>query len=466
MKIITALFGRKTPADHPTADTPRLKTYIDRQLALLRTCTSTDELSSFASDYSGYMRQAALVRCVELARPDLLSIVVDRLNDWVPQVRDSARTALMTLQPVVPVPQLLATLPSILRLQHAGRADHTEWVERYEQNLIRYATVQELTEGAQSPDIHVARACSHILKKYRLIEPASLIRLFLEYRNDIVVALMAVQLCSELSPEDQRELYLGAMRSHFGAVRTVALRSLLSLEGEFSRQEAAISALLDVQSSARAVAIAFLRESGFDVRTYYRRLLEGSRCSVLHVKVGLVSLAGVGGSEDIDFVRTYAKAEHPAIRLAALSAWAKLDPSAKDTVATEALLDASPRIRKFALQMTRKQGAYIPFESIRSALKARNDDRLLLLFAESNKWNWLECIARMAVECAEEDGFKAHLVEQLDAWCRRAGGSYEQPSAEQRGYLTSEPVRDILTNLLDGRHDPFERLQAELRLIA
>lgn len=465
MKIITALFRRKAPADHPTVVTARLQGYLDRQLDLLRACTSTDELSSFASDYSGYVRQAALVRCIELARPDLLPIVVGRLNDWVPQVRDSARTVLMTLLPVVPVPQLLATLPAILRLQYAGRADHTEWVERYEQSLIRYATVQELMEGAQSHDIHVARACFHILKKYRLIEPASLIRLFLEYRNDIVVALMAVHLCSELPLEERRALYLAATRSHFGAIRTIALRSLLALDGKFSGQDVAISALFDVQSSARAVAIAFLRESGFDIRTYYRRMLEDSRCSVQYVRVGLVALASVGSQEDIDFMRRYTKAAPPAIRLAAFSAWAKLDSSAKDAVARQALMDASPRVRKFALHMARKQGAYIPFEVVWTALKARGDERLLLSFAESNKWNWLECIAKMAVECTEDDGCKARLVEQLDAWCCCAGRSYERPSVEQKEYLTSEPVTAILTHLLDGRRDVIGRLRTELQLV-
>lgn len=465
MKIITALFRRKTPADHPAVEMPSLKTYIDRQRNLIRACTSTEELSGFASDYSGYVRQAALVRCVELARPDLLSIVVGRLNDWVPQVRDSARTALMTLLPVVPVPQLLATLPSILHLRHAGRADHTEWVERYEQNLIRYAVAQELTEGARSQNIHVARACFHILKKYRLIEQASLIHLFLEYRNDIVVALMAVHLCSELPAEKQRELYLAAMRSHFGAVRTIALRSLLSLEGESARQEAAILALFDMQSSARAVATAFLRESGFDIRAYYRQILENSRCSLQHTRVGLIALSSVGSSEDIDFVRTYVKAKQPAIRLAAFSAWAKLDSSAKDIVAAEALTDSSPRVRKFALQMTRKQGAYIPFEVTRETLKTRGDNRLLLSFAESNKWNWLECIATMAIDSAEDEKFKIYLTEQLGAWCRRTGGSYELPSAEQKEYLTSEYVTAILTKLLDGQRYLVDRLQVELQQI-
>lgn len=465
MKIITALFGRKAPISHTPGRSTSVNTYIEMQLKSLSTCISTEELAAFAGDYSGYVRQATLKRCVELARSDLLPIVVERLNDWVQEVRHSARSALITLLPVTNTPQLLATLPSILRLRYVGRADHSEWVALYEKNLIQYATVQELTEGALGSDVHIARACFDLLKKYQLIDSTALLHLSLTHRNDIVVALMAVNLGTELPPVEQNRFFLVAMRSHFGAVRTVALRSLLALEIEVPKQAIAVSALMDAQSSVRAVAMRFLKESGFDIPTYYRESLSNSHCSVQHIRVGLISLAVVGDVHEIDFIHTFIKAEYPAIRLAAFFSWAKLAVNAKDVVAIEALKDISPRIRKFALHMIRREGAYIPFKLIQSTLNKREDVRLLLLFSESNKWDWLESIIKVAADCDQDARIKTYLAVQLKAWCYRANRSYELPNFEQKEFLISETTMSVLIHLSNGEHQLIDRMQFELQQI-
>jgi hypothetical protein len=72
MKIIAALFGRKKSTDAPGKKPSYLNAYVEKQLSLISTCISTAELTGFANDYSGYVREAAVARCVELVRPDLL----------------------------------------------------------------------------------------------------------------------------------------------------------------------------------------------------------------------------------------------------------------------------------------------------------------------------------------------------------------------------------------------------------
>ena len=437
--------------------------YVDRALSEVRRCEATDELSCYATDYSGYVREAALARCVELSRTDLLPIIVGRLNDWVPQVRHAARTALMTLLPVVPAHQLIATLPAIRHLLHAGRADHAEWVRRYEEALLQYATVDDIMAAARSGDIRVARACFHLLQAYRLVEPDELVRLFLGYRDDIVVALMAVQLCDEMPADKRIPLQLTALRSHFGAVRTSALRALLATDADVSKRDIAITALFDVQSSARSLAIAFLSANGFDVRAHYRQVLGDAKCPTPQRRIALVALASIGSGDDTGLVQAHSQSTHPAIRLAALAAWARLAPDAKDQVAAAALHDPSPRIRKFALHLTRKHGAYLPFAMIRSVLHTPSDRPLLLLFAQSNKWNWLECIAAIAEVSAGNAALRESLSAQLEAWCRRAGSSYEQPSDEQKGYLASRPVLARLEGLLEGKRHLIDTLLAEIQ---
>lgn len=420
------------------------------------------ELANYATDYSGYVREAALARCVELARPDLLPIVVGRLNDWVPQVRHAARSALMTLLPVVPVPQLLATLPSVLRLLDAGRADHTEWVERYEQTLTQHTSVQDLIDAAQGDDIHIARACFHILKKYRLLEPRSLIHLFLECRNDIVVALQGIQLAAEIPDGERLVQYRLAMHSHFGAVRTIALRSLLSANDNSTNMETAIDALFDSQSSVRSLAIEYLRSRHFDLQAYYRNKIQERDQSKTLVRIGLAALASLGSADDVVFIQAFVTAEQPVVRLAALSSWLKLDSKAKDLIASEALKDKSARVRKFALQVVRKHGAYIPFDHVRANLEETKGHRLLLAFAEGNKWNWLESIAKLAMQSTTTDGLKDYLVDDLKRWIRSAGRRYETPTTEQIAFLSSAATLSVFADLLNCDRDLIKHLELEL----
>jgi len=193
--------------------------------ALLREIAGTDSiplLSEYARHYSGYVRQAVLERCVELARPELLPVVAERLNDWVPQVRDAARTALMTLLPFVPAAQLMATLPVILRLHSAGRGDYSAWLTKFEQTLLQTVAVSDICAAARSTDIMAARAAVHLLDQYGILEPSALIELILQRSDDIVLALRGMALFEQLEPARQQALYDTAAHSHFGAVRTIS----------------------------------------------------------------------------------------------------------------------------------------------------------------------------------------------------------------------------------------------------
>jgi hypothetical protein len=122
MNILTALFGRKAPP--PRVDSARpvdpYSAYIDTMAKDAGMCASAAALIPYIGDSSGYVREAAIRRCVELARPECLGAVAGRLNDWVPQVRQVARTAVMTLMPFAPTAELLATLPLIMGLARAG----------------------------------------------------------------------------------------------------------------------------------------------------------------------------------------------------------------------------------------------------------------------------------------------------------------------------------------------------------
>ena len=448
MKIFSALFSQKTPVKMNIRTRPDPVTdYLADSLRSARDADSLGDLEEGCRHYSGYVREAAIRRCIDLAWPESLSLVVDRLNDWVRQVRDLARRALMILLPLASPSQIVSVLPDILRLHGAGRGDYSEWLNQFERALIQTVSAAEFVAAAQGTDINVARACVQILDKHKLIEATALIDLILSRNDDIVLAQHAAELCAVLPPEQQAEWYRAAAMSHFGSVRTTAIRALLTMENE-SRMEIALDALSDVQSSVRSVAMSYLALLGLDLRAHFRTMLEQRRDVTKRVRIALFSLASLRNKDDIELVKSFLSSERISIRLAALASWFKLDEHDKDLIASRALADAAPGVRRFALQLTRKHGAYIPIEAIQQRLEEIADVALLLRFAESKKWVWLECIARLSLQRSVEASIKLGLDRSLKEWIQTSGRGYEQPNAEQIVFLSSEIVILRLAELL------------------
>lgn len=453
MKIFRALFRPKDKAPEPPpecAPAPMPSSavrYYAGDLELVRTSPSLELLRQYSAHHSGYVREAVLRRCVELALPELLPVVAERLNDWVPQVQRVARMALTTLLPVAPAAKVLGVMPVILRLHSAGRGDHTDWLEQFEQSLLQAVTIDDICLTASGSDIKVARASVHLLDKHKLLDTAALITLILKRNDDIVLAQRAVELCARLDRELQDTFYRAAARSHFGAVRTSALRLLLTAEGE-AQEQLAISALLDTQSSVRQIAINYLLASGVDVRAHYRGLLLRETLTARHVRVCLTALAALRDAGDIELVQSFQSSEYPSVRLVARAAWFKLNESEKDDIALAAMHDPAVGVRKLAILLVRKHGAYIPFSTICAALEAGGDAACLLQLVAGSKWNWLECLARFGLARGVDAAHKLGVDDALHTWLCSTQW-HEQPGKEQVLFLLSEPVAVFFRQLLE-----------------
>ena len=441
--------------------------YLQALIRAATTATSLHDLSRYAADSSGYVRAAAVRRCAQQNDPQLLPIVAERLNDWVPEVREAARQALLTMLLAAPMALLIAHLPQMLRLHGGtGRGDSAAWLASFEARLIAVLGTDVLADHARHADIVTARACIGLLRRYRLLEPSLLVGLILGRGDDIVLVRAAVQQIVEVPADQQRSYYLMALRSHFGAVRTAALHRLLAHEGmahEGATAEAnravAINALADTQSSARYVARAYLAPRGFDVRAHYICLL-GQRGSAKTAQTCLAEIGSLRDPRDVELVRSLVADGRAVVRMAALAAWFKLAAPDKDQIARAALDDVAPRVRKFAAVLVLRHGAYIPFADIARQLDGLGDLRLLLRMAESQQWHWLEWIARLSVRLDHEQALALGLAASLSKWLAQSQIWYGNASAAQVAYLCSAPVRHSLRALLP--HAGLADLEREL----
>lgn len=250
-----------------------------------------------------------------------------------------------------------------------------------------------------------------------------------------------------LPEADRHTLYLAALASPFGAVRTVALRMLLAQEpGE--ADALARSCLLDPQSSVRHLAAFHLKQGGIDPDAFYVDRLRDGEAGADEVRICLLALAASGNALHAAWMERYAAYPAPRIRIAALMGWVRLDPTRKDDIAVLALRAPVARVRKLAMTLIRDFGAWVPLADAIAMAQAQHDHRLALRLARQDPWTWLETITRMALQAELATQMRDVLAEELDGWMQRSAGIYVAPQAHQTVLLTDPAARaDVMAVL-------------------
>lgn len=451
MSILTYLFGQKS-IDDTGSNVPYA--YSTEYFRAVESGNSIPALIEATRDYSGYIRQAAIARAVKLGHPAFLPAIAARLNDWVPQVRDAARSALITLLPVMPHDAVLKILPTIAGLRHAGRHDHAAWLETFEHTLLQHFESRVFADGAREGETKVARACFDLVLRHAIIDIANAIEIGLA-SNDIGTALRAAHAIAKLACDQRELLCTVAVQSRFGAVRAIGMRAYLHGTASPGKCEAALKSLLDTQATVRAVAVTWLAANHGDPRAHYRQLLASPAPSNLCVRISLAALCTFRQRDDAGLVSTFVRHQIIAVRAAAYAAWLKLAEDDKDQIALKALGDDSERVQKLAMEMVEKHGAYIPFATACAVLHRRQEWPRLMRLGGNGKWDTLEAIARISPSADVQ--FRAQLHAELIAWMLLPR-TYARPTAAQAAFLRSDQAQAAL-EALAGRdmRDHVER---------
>jgi len=410
-----------------------------------QTCTSLEQLKEFLNHRSGYVREAAIGRAVSLRSEGAIQAIMPRLNDHVWQVRDAAQRAVQTLLPFAEQEELLTFLGYTWRLRQFSRWDHSAWIAANQARLAEQLTVAQLREALRSESLFAVRGSFFLLLERELISLVELLALTIETRSDILMARQAASLAQSLPVQERIAVLQQGMCSHFGVVRTQALRGLL--ECASNADEIARNALLDVQGTVRSSAQFYLNKLGFDLAAYYREILRNPDAKAHLSCIAIGALASIGAAEDLALVRSWTDSPYPSVRSSAFQAWLKLAPVDKDVVAVAALGDESRAVRKLAASMVTRQGAFIPFERVKELLSGKRDLSVLFAFARLRKWDWIETIASEAMQCEHGSPEWNALTVEMERWVKHAGHSYERPVEAQRTRLLSPEVMSKLEKL-------------------
>ncbi len=315
-----------------------------------------------------------------------------------------------------------------------------------------------MAEGVRGADIKVARACFDLLLRHATPDAANLIQTGLT-SSDIVTGLRAAGAIAGLDDAEREGLYRSALLSRFGPVRMIGLRGLLHDTASASRLEAAIDMLLDTQGSVRAVAVEWLAARKVDASDHYRQVLASPASSARQLRTSLAGLCTLRQAGDAHLVSTFATHPVTAVRTAAYAAWLKLAASDKDLIALQALGDQGERVKKLAMEMVERHGAFIAFAAACALLNGPQDWPRLMRLGGNGRWDEIEAVARMAPVANAQ--MKAKLLTALETWLACPVG-FSRPTAAQATFLRSQEAAVSLAALA-GRNVQ-EDIERELAL--
>lgn len=109
-------------------------------LELLKNAKSKETWVELSTHYNGFIREVAVRELCSHPSPQALVALIDRLNDWVPQIRDLALVGMNLYLSASQTQALLFALEPLMALAARQRADHGP-------------TLKSVRDVLQSPEI-------------------------------------------------------------------------------------------------------------------------------------------------------------------------------------------------------------------------------------------------------------------------------------------------------------------------
>jgi HEAT repeat protein len=387
------------------------------------------QLLEWTKHYSGYVRETAIARCVELGKAESLAALVGRLNDWVPEVRRAAADGLLTLLATVPAEHFVPLLPQLRALTEAKRTDHAAWLSRFEQQLVRTGGRDGIVEALSSPDFRLRRAAYFVSHAQQLLEPSALFELGLR-SGDIVLARHAAGLIGALPTSAQPALLRIALSSSFGPVRLAALHLAIRHPDVPEVDSFLHKALFDAQGTLRHAAARALTAKGIDIARLCREALASERLDSRRVRTTLSLMVEIGAPYTEDLLSRYANDPWVDVRVRAMTLQARQNPAARDALSQRALRDASPKVRTLGALLCMRFGAYVSLDQVRDVLTNHGDYRTALRICSREKWDHLVCLGWTTEFSRLHDQLLVELRQALGVWLAREGASWTRPSAQ------------------------------------
>lgn len=317
-------------------------------LKLLRINESLDDLHEQANDWNGHEREKAVERLGEIGSVSSIPVLLKRANDWVPQVRESAKKALLTLCTSQNVDAFVLHLPRLFHLQTCSRADHRALTDQIIAYLIRAKNSKAIINNISNRDQTIARLCLMLSIKNKLANNETLIDLGFNHQ-DVIVRSMAFELFKPSLKSISKQLIEKAKEDTFMPIRREMLRMTWQASNEIDSTKVF---LFDKHASVRALATRLLSDAGYlnEVQALYTEDLSSTAKSN-NIKCSIWAIGHLTLTQFENHVRLHLNSTYSLIRNQALLTLVKLKVSDVDTIVKEGLYDQSPSVRKQSVRL-------------------------------------------------------------------------------------------------------------------
>lgn len=394
-----------------------------------------DEWLFEARSHSGYEREAAVKALGRSGQGRALPMLLERANDWVPEVRQAARQAVGVFLQDGSIGPWVSVLGQVAALRRASRADHSALLQAIEAFVLRpdhllalHAVQDEMRPEARRFlfDLQM-RGVADEEGRSRVLQSALASR-------DVVMASMGVAAIETLYDPARRLLLAGeACRSRFVAVRANGLRVALR-SGDPAAARLAAGLCLDASAGVRAIALAALAGSTGPVVDRARGVFQqGARARERAVALDVLCTLDPGGAAALSVLASSDPA-HAVRRMAYIRRFAGTQGDERDALVLLVLQDESPRVRSVAVAQV-GQGAAAPSGDTLLGLARTRPvalGSLVSVAAHLPPWERLVFLLDALQDLAHDDAVAGRLHEALERWGRDTTKSFVSPTPEQR----------------------------------
>jgi len=386
------------------------------------------ELLAQSNSYNGYMRESAVIELEKFPSEKTINALIERVNDWVPEIRKRAKQVLLRIFKQEVIPCFINNLENIYHLKNCKRDDHSEFINNIEERFIQFG--KGALENLELCNSRSALLYSKILKKSRKIEVSALANTCLKHPK-VLVRQYAIVLSAKLEAEQKEELLLYCIEDKSGVVRRDALRVLLR-NSLCSNYKMCIHLLYDKEKSVRLPALVYLQNNSFNAKEEFREKLMLE--SVHYQKVAIWGLTEIFEKDSVKLIFPFINSKYPSIRAIAFKALFVLaDEDTLDDVFEKAIKDQSPRVVKECLRFYQKCNALIRKEcfkeAIREQLEEKNYRFILKMTHKMNKWEQLILLSELSL--TENQALQYEIEKSLNLWLLKLNNFFIDPTKKQ-----------------------------------
>ncbi len=222
----------------------------------------TTDWQVLVSSCDGFRRESGLQAIRSSQSTIRLAAILERLNDWVPQVRVAAVVALDDYLTPQHAESLIAQMPAIMALGNRKRADHTPTIRKLETALAMKECLAHCNEAFWASRGASARFLFNVLIQTKVEDDLTLFLVETMRHPDLAARQMAIAKTQDLAEGPAQRVIAIGLNNASGILRTQAFRAAMRFQD--GRIRLIELFLTDPSPAARSAALWAASQHGVD----------------------------------------------------------------------------------------------------------------------------------------------------------------------------------------------------------